>query len=214
MQDPRWRSLTDAAKELILKLLQPDPKNRFTAKQALNHRWIKGAREDSILDGSVMDGWADHLQMLHPGYMGSPSPCAPPCRHAFCLHLAVPPLVPCCVVQQPIPLHPRDGHASRVCSRRRQLCRVAPVWQRARRRWGPRERPAAAAIAPQQLWHDPLIRQAPRHTRLAARRAHHRARTVPPDSPRRWPAHADARHAERHAAGRRGEPEPPLLVER
>ena len=78
VQDPRWRALTEPAKDLILKLLQPDPKNRFTAKQALNHRWIKGAREDSILDGSVMEGWADHLQMLHPGYMGSPSPCAPP----------------------------------------------------------------------------------------------------------------------------------------
>ena len=77
-QDARWRALTEPAKDLILKLLQPDPKNRFTAKQALNHRWIKGAREDSILDGSVMEGWADHLQMLHPGYMGSPSPCAPP----------------------------------------------------------------------------------------------------------------------------------------
>eukprot|EP00892_Ulva_mutabilis_P011554 jgi/Ulvmu1/8771/UM048_0026.1 len=74
MHDPRWRALTEPAKDLILKLLQPDPKNRFTAKQALNHRWIKGAREDSILDGSVMEGWADHLQMLHPGYMGSPSP--------------------------------------------------------------------------------------------------------------------------------------------
>lgn len=69
--------LSEPAKDLILKLLQPDPKNRYTAKQALNHRWIKGAREDSILDGSVMEGWADHLQLLNPGYMGSPSPCAP-----------------------------------------------------------------------------------------------------------------------------------------
>lgn len=77
VQDPRWRVLSEPAKDLILKLLQPDPKNRYTAKQALNHRWIKGAREDSILDGSVMEGWADHLQLLNPGYMGSPSPCAP-----------------------------------------------------------------------------------------------------------------------------------------
>jgi serine/threonine protein kinase len=71
--------LSEPAKDLILKLLQPDPKNRYTAKQALNHRWIKGAREDSILDGSVMEGWADHLQLLNnPGYMGSPSPRTPP----------------------------------------------------------------------------------------------------------------------------------------
>ena len=38
VQDPRWRALTESAKDLILKLLQPDPKNRYTAKQALNHR--------------------------------------------------------------------------------------------------------------------------------------------------------------------------------
>ena len=54
MQDPRWRVLSEPAKDLILKLLQPDPKNRYTAKQALNHRWIKGAREDSILDLSLI----------------------------------------------------------------------------------------------------------------------------------------------------------------
>jgi serine/threonine protein kinase len=76
MQDPRWRALTESAKDLILKLLQPDPKNRYTAKQALNHRWIKGAREDSILDGSVMEGWADHVQLMQHAYMGTPSPCA------------------------------------------------------------------------------------------------------------------------------------------
>jgi serine/threonine protein kinase len=34
VQDPRWRALTESAKDLILKLLQPDPKNRYTAKQA------------------------------------------------------------------------------------------------------------------------------------------------------------------------------------
>jgi serine/threonine protein kinase len=83
VQDQRWRALTEAAKDLILKLLQPDPKHRYTAKQALNHRWIKGAREDSILDGSVMEGWADHVQLMQHAYMGTPSPCAP----FDCLHL-------------------------------------------------------------------------------------------------------------------------------
>jgi serine/threonine protein kinase len=78
---------------LILKLLQPDPKNRYTAKQALNHRWIKGAREDSILDGSVMEGWADHLQLLNPGYMGSPSP-----RALFAIDILLSSLVLWCIL--------------------------------------------------------------------------------------------------------------------
>jgi len=38
---PNDIKLSDAAKEFIEGLLQPQPNKRFTAKQALNHRWIK-----------------------------------------------------------------------------------------------------------------------------------------------------------------------------
>lgn len=63
--------LSDSARDLVLQLLQPDPDRRATVKLALNHRWIKGAREDSILDGSVMEGWADPGHGMVPPWMAS-----------------------------------------------------------------------------------------------------------------------------------------------
>lgn len=65
VQEPQWKVLSAPARDLVLSLLQPDPERRATVKLALNHRWIKGAREDSILDGSVMEGWSEpgHVPM-------------------------------------------------------------------------------------------------------------------------------------------------------
>lgn len=71
MQEPQWKMLSDPARDLVLQLLQPDPERRATVKLALNHRWIKGAREDSILDGSVMEGWADPGHVMPPPWMAS-----------------------------------------------------------------------------------------------------------------------------------------------
>jgi calcium-dependent protein kinase len=36
-----WKSISDDAKDLIRKMLQFNPKDRFTAEQALNHIWVK-----------------------------------------------------------------------------------------------------------------------------------------------------------------------------
>jgi hypothetical protein len=60
--------LSDSARDLVL---QPDPERRATVKLALNHKWIKGARDDSVLDGSVMEGWADPGHMMAPPLMAS-----------------------------------------------------------------------------------------------------------------------------------------------
>lgn len=36
-----WSDKSDAVKDLITKLLEKDPKKRFTASQAIKHKWIK-----------------------------------------------------------------------------------------------------------------------------------------------------------------------------
>ena len=38
---PYWDQITDSAKDFINKLMNVDPKKRYTAEQALNHTWIK-----------------------------------------------------------------------------------------------------------------------------------------------------------------------------
>ena len=39
--DPEyWSDKSDDVKDLITKLLEKDPKRRFSASQAINHRWI------------------------------------------------------------------------------------------------------------------------------------------------------------------------------
>ena len=37
---PEWDTVTDDAKDLIIKLLQIDPRKRFSSEQALSHPWI------------------------------------------------------------------------------------------------------------------------------------------------------------------------------
>ncbi|KAI1476662.1 hypothetical protein K445DRAFT_13004 [Daldinia sp. EC12] len=37
-----WRDVSDDAKDFILHLLQPNPDNRWTSKQALKHPWLSG----------------------------------------------------------------------------------------------------------------------------------------------------------------------------
>ncbi|KAI4305912.1 hypothetical protein L6164_029240 [Bauhinia variegata] len=54
--DP-WPSISPAAKDLVKKMLNSDPKQRLTAYQVLNHPWIKedGEAPDRPLDNAVMN---------------------------------------------------------------------------------------------------------------------------------------------------------------
>merc|ERR1712003_503717 len=49
-----WNGISKDAIDLILKLLERDPKKRFTAKQALNHKWMKSASRE-LFDERRMD---------------------------------------------------------------------------------------------------------------------------------------------------------------
>jgi len=50
MPSPYWDCVSTQAKDLVKKLLQPDPKVRFTATQALAHPWLSGAATDKVMD--------------------------------------------------------------------------------------------------------------------------------------------------------------------
>ncbi|XP_069071071.1 serine/threonine-protein kinase DCLK3 [Pleurodeles waltl] len=61
---PYWDKISDAAKDLISKLLVVDPKTRFTASQALQHRWISsdGKRNSRNLQREVTMNIERHFQ--------------------------------------------------------------------------------------------------------------------------------------------------------
>ncbi|KAI4319124.1 hypothetical protein MLD38_032761 [Melastoma candidum] len=42
-----WPQVSDTAKNLVRKMLDPDPKKRFTAQQVLDHPWIQNAKKAS-----------------------------------------------------------------------------------------------------------------------------------------------------------------------
>ncbi|CAH3112916.1 unnamed protein product [Pocillopora meandrina] len=53
---PYWDDISDSAKNFIERLLQIDPKKRFTCKQALNHPWISGGEAlDRDIHASVSE---------------------------------------------------------------------------------------------------------------------------------------------------------------
>ncbi|KAG7010299.1 Calcium-dependent protein kinase 17 [Cucurbita argyrosperma subsp. argyrosperma] len=54
--DP-WPSISPAAKDLVRKMLNSDPKQRLTASQVLSHPWIKedGEAPDTPLDNAVLN---------------------------------------------------------------------------------------------------------------------------------------------------------------
>jgi len=47
MPSPYWDNISANAKDLVKKLLQPDPKKRLTAKQTLEHQWCAKAVQQS-----------------------------------------------------------------------------------------------------------------------------------------------------------------------
>ena len=40
MMSPEWNDISDTAKELVCKLLDPDPNQRMTAREILGHPWL------------------------------------------------------------------------------------------------------------------------------------------------------------------------------
>ncbi|RHN64963.1 putative protein kinase CAMK-CDPK family [Medicago truncatula] len=51
-----WPSISDSAKDLVKKMLTPDPKKRITSKQVLEHTWMRdgGEASDKPIDISVL----------------------------------------------------------------------------------------------------------------------------------------------------------------
>jgi calcium/calmodulin-dependent protein kinase-4 len=49
MPSPYWDNITPDAKDLVKKLLQPDPKKRLSAGDTLQHGWLKGKASDQVL---------------------------------------------------------------------------------------------------------------------------------------------------------------------
>jgi len=51
---PYWTDVSDSAKDLIRKLLQVDPKKRWTAEQVLKHPWVQGSTAKAEALGSSL----------------------------------------------------------------------------------------------------------------------------------------------------------------
>merc|ERR1711988_1932057 len=53
-----WKNVSDDAKKLIKELLKMNPKDRYTAEQALNHVWVKNKApkaKNVDISGSMVD---------------------------------------------------------------------------------------------------------------------------------------------------------------
>ena len=48
MPSPYWDNVSPSAKDLVKKLLQPDPKKRLTSTQTLKHPWLRGNAPDTV----------------------------------------------------------------------------------------------------------------------------------------------------------------------
>ncbi len=53
MAGPRWEAVSKAAKDLVKNMMLYDPKQRFTALEALNHPWIQGACREKVSANSA-----------------------------------------------------------------------------------------------------------------------------------------------------------------
>jgi len=53
MPSPYWDNISNNAKDLVRKLLQPDPKKRMTAAMTLQHPWCKGGAADKDLGANM-----------------------------------------------------------------------------------------------------------------------------------------------------------------
>jgi serine/threonine protein kinase len=57
-EDVLWKAANDNAKDIVLKLLERDPTKRLTAREALDHPWLKG---DLLQSRQVASGVANML---------------------------------------------------------------------------------------------------------------------------------------------------------
>ncbi|KAL1511553.1 hypothetical protein AB1Y20_006347 [Prymnesium parvum] len=65
--DPCWRQVSDDAKQLIQDLLQPDPANRLTVEQLLQHPWLRrgGASDKALIQADErLRGFRKHTAQL------------------------------------------------------------------------------------------------------------------------------------------------------
>ncbi|XP_054451041.1 serine/threonine-protein kinase DCLK3 [Pteronotus mesoamericanus] len=64
---PYWDNISDAAKDLVSRLLVVDPKKRYTAHQVLQHPWIETAGESGTANPQkdASPGSEGHLQSQH-----------------------------------------------------------------------------------------------------------------------------------------------------
>ncbi|XP_004404224.1 PREDICTED: serine/threonine-protein kinase DCLK3 [Odobenus rosmarus divergens] len=64
---PYWDNISDAAKDLVSRLLVVDPKKRYTAHQVLQHPWIETAGKTSTanLQKEVPPGSEGHIRRQH-----------------------------------------------------------------------------------------------------------------------------------------------------
>eukprot|EP00929_Paragymnodinium_shiwhaense_P058566 TRINITY_DN2932_c0_g1_i1.p1 TRINITY_DN2932_c0_g1~~TRINITY_DN2932_c0_g1_i1.p1 ORF type:complete len:502 (+),score=153.25 TRINITY_DN2932_c0_g1_i1:86-1591(+) len=56
-----WKNVSEDAKDLIRQLLKMNPKDRYTAEQALNHAWIKN-KAPKALQVNLHEGFVDNLR--------------------------------------------------------------------------------------------------------------------------------------------------------
>jgi calcium-dependent protein kinase len=59
---PEWVEVSDAAQELIRKMLAYHPEERYSAEQVLNHPWFKSVLEDDTLDRTLAVSTLTSLQ--------------------------------------------------------------------------------------------------------------------------------------------------------
>merc|ERR1719291_1099120 len=60
-----WKNVSDDAKELIRLLLKMNPKDRYTAEQALNHAWVKD-KAPKAKDVKLQNSLVDNLRSFRP----------------------------------------------------------------------------------------------------------------------------------------------------
>merc|ERR1712154_257539 len=55
-----WKNVSEDAKNLIRMLLKMNPRDRYTAEQALNHEWIKNKAPKAV-NVNLQQGFVDNL---------------------------------------------------------------------------------------------------------------------------------------------------------